>query len=114
LIFGEFLMAAATERVVVLMPREEKARLESRARAAQVSIGEYVRRSVNAYDPDAAGQEQELMRLVGEVYRTHGEALQALDEAEAELKRTRSYFAAKEKGQSATGRRARSRSAKGA
>jgi hypothetical protein len=30
------------------MPPEEKARLEKRARAAHVSIGEYVRRSVNA------------------------------------------------------------------
>jgi hypothetical protein len=107
-------MTGVAERVVVLMPPEEKARLEKRARAAHVSIGEYVRRSVNAYDPDAAEQEQELMRLVGEVYRTHGEALQALDAAQAELKRTRRYFAAKEKASAGTTNGARSRATKGA
>lgn len=45
-------MATATERVVVLMPREDKARLEDKARRAGTSVAELVRRSIDAYDPE--------------------------------------------------------------
>ena len=45
-------MAAATQHVVVLMPPEDKARLEEKARRAGTSIGEIVRRFIDTYDPE--------------------------------------------------------------
>lgn len=88
-------MAAATERVVVLMPAEDKARLEEKARRARTSVGEFVRRSVEAYDPELEGAELEaLLRLLQE---SHARAMRSLDEAENELAVTRAYFDAKRK-----------------
>ena len=88
-------MAAATERVVVLMPPEDKARLEAKARRARTSIGELVRRSVEAYDPELEGAELEaLLRLVED---SHARAMRSLDDAEKELAVTRAYFDAKRK-----------------
>ena len=88
-------MVAATERVVVLMPPEDKARLEEKARRAGTSIGELVRRSIDAYDPELQGAELEsLVRLLEE---SHARAMKSLDEAEKELATTRAYFDARRK-----------------
>ena len=88
-------MAAATERVVVLMPPEDKARLEKKARRAGTSVGELVRRSVEAYEPELEGAELEaLLRLLEE---SHARAMRSLDEAEKELEVTLAYFDAKRK-----------------
>ncbi|MGH6921632.1 MAG: ribbon-helix-helix protein, CopG family [Geminicoccaceae bacterium] len=88
-------MTAATQRVVVLMPPEDKARLEEKARRAGTSIGEIVRRSVDAYEPELEGAELEaLLRLLEE---SHARAMRSLDEAEKELAVTRAYFDAKRK-----------------
>lgn len=88
-------MVAASQRVVVLMPPEDKARLEEKARRAGTSIGELVRRSVDAYDPELQGVEVEAMvRLLEE---SHARAMQSLEEAEKELATTRAYFDAKRK-----------------
>jgi Ribbon-helix-helix protein, copG family len=88
-------MGAATERVVVLMPPEDKARLEEKARRAGTSIGELVRRSIDAYDPELQGAELEsLVRLLEE---SHARAMKSLDEAEKELATTRAYFDARRK-----------------
>ena len=74
------LVAAATQRVVVLMPPEDKAWLEEKARRAGTSIGELVRRSVEAYDPELEGAELEaLVRLLEE---GQARAMRSLDEAE--------------------------------
>jgi hypothetical protein len=86
---------AATERVVVLMPPEDKARLEAKARRASTSVGELVRRSVDAYEPELEGAELEaLVRLLEE---SQARAMRSLDEAEKELAVTRAYFDAKRK-----------------
>jgi Ribbon-helix-helix protein, copG family len=88
-------VAAATERVVVLMPPEDKARLEEKARRARTSIGELVRRSVEAYEPELEGAELEaLLQLLEE---SNARAMRSLDEAEKELEVTRAYFDAKRK-----------------
>ena len=44
----------ASERVTTLMTAREKMALEEKARRAGVSVGEFVRRSVDAFDPDEA------------------------------------------------------------
>jgi hypothetical protein len=88
-------VAAATKRVVVLMPPEDKARLEKKARRAGTSVGELVRRSVEAYEPELEGAELEaLLRLLEE---SHARAMRSLDEAEKELEVTLAYFDAKRK-----------------
>jgi predicted DNA-binding protein len=95
-------MAAASERVVVLMPPEDKARLEEKSRRAGTSVGELVRRAIEAYEPDL--QAAELEAVVRLLEQSQARALQSLDEAEKELATTRAYFAAKRK-QEANGHR---------
>ena len=83
----------AAQRVVVLMPPTDKLRLEEKARRAGTSIGELVRRSVEAYDPDLEGGELEA--LVSLLEDSQARAMTALDHAERELAATEAYFAAK-------------------
>jgi hypothetical protein len=86
-------VAAATQRVVVLMPPEDKARLEEKARRAGTSIGELVRRSVDAYEPEL--EEAELEALLRLLEDSQQRAMKALDAAERELAATEAHFAAK-------------------
>jgi hypothetical protein len=51
---------AVTARVVTLMTPREKSNLEAKARKAGLSVGEVVRRSVNAYDPEEMRQLEEI------------------------------------------------------
>lgn len=88
-------MAAATQRVVVLMPPEDKARLEEKARHASTSIGELVRRSVEAYEPEPEGAELEA--VVHLLEESQARAMRSVDDAEKELAVTRAYFDAKRK-----------------
>jgi predicted DNA-binding protein len=86
-------MTTASERVVVLMPSEDKARLEEKSRRAGTSVGELVRRAIEAYEPDL--QAAELDALVRLLEESQARAIQSLDDAEKELAATRAYFAAK-------------------
>jgi Ribbon-helix-helix protein, copG family len=86
-------VAVGTQRVVVLMPAEDKARAEEKARRAGVSVGELVRRSIAAYEPELEEAEFEaLLRLLQD---SQERAMQALDAADRELAATEAYFAAK-------------------
>lgn len=78
----------ATERVTTLMTPAEKARLEAKARKAGVSVGEFVRRSVDGYDPDAADDLQQLAALALELARSNLAAAAALDRALASVEAT--------------------------
>ena len=84
-------MAAATERVVVLMTRAEKKALEAKARRLGASTGELVRRSVSAFDEtlDMA----EIEALLETLKASHETTLAALDRADRELAETRAWFA---------------------
>lgn len=86
-------MAAATERVAVLMSPEDKSAVETKALAIGISVGELLRRGAAAYDPDA--DTAEISALLQALTASHRETLKALDEAERELAETRRYFAAK-------------------
>jgi len=89
-------MAVATERVVVLMTRSEKRALESKAKRMGASTAELVRRSVDAFDPEAdSGEIEKLLKLLA---ASHRATLAALDKADRELAETRAYFAAKVRG----------------
>ena len=70
---------AATERILVLVTREQKARLARRAKAANLTMGEFVRRAAEAYQPDA--DEKALEKLIGQVKETADQATRAVEAA---------------------------------
>jgi hypothetical protein len=85
---------AATARVVVLMSPEEKAQLDAKAaRAGSRSVGELIRRAIDAYDESDQAEAKELAALL-EVFRTtHAETMRQLDQTERKLDETLAYFA---------------------
>lgn len=85
---------AATERVVVLMSPAEKAALDAKAaRAGSASVGELIRRAVEAYDEDAETDAAELRTLLSVLATTHDETLRRLDLTERKLDETLAYLA---------------------
>jgi hypothetical protein len=88
-------MAVARERVAILMSPEDKSAIEAKALAMGVSVGEFLRRSAAAYDPDA--DTTHIALLLQALTASHTETLKALDDAERELAETRRYFASKRK-----------------
>jgi excinuclease UvrABC ATPase subunit len=94
----EIVMAAATARVVVLMPPEEKERLAEQARQAGVSVGEFIRRSVAEHIADLEFEAElekrrpEFETLLDELEQSNDRTMRSLDEAEATLKETLAYL----------------------
>ncbi len=90
--------AAATERVVVLMPPEEKAQLAEMARHAGISIGEFVRRLVREQVSDAELEAElerrrpEVEALLDELEASSERAHAALDAALAAVEETRRHL----------------------
>jgi hypothetical protein len=82
----------ATERVTVLMTSVEKAALEAKAKGAGVSVGEFVRRSVDSFDPEEAAELVQLAALAAELERSNNEASAALDRALASIEKTRAQL----------------------
>ncbi len=82
----------ATERVTALMTATEKAALERKARRAGVSVGEFVRRAVDAFDPDEALMLAQLSALALEVQRSSQAAADALDKALADIALTKAQL----------------------
>lgn len=76
---------SVTERVITLMTRTEKSLLEKKARETGISVGEFVRRSVDAYDPEEARELEQLAALALEVKRAAEKASAALDKALANV-----------------------------
>lgn len=72
-------MAAATERVPVLMTPAEKQRVVSKARKAGLTTGEYMRRAAEGYRP--ANDDKELEAMIGEMNKATGSAERAIDDA---------------------------------
>lgn len=84
----------ATERVVVLMSKKDKAQLERKAREAGLSIGEYVRRAVDSYEPEL-GETAALELMVRLLESSNIETGKALDQAERALDDVLAHFAAR-------------------
>jgi len=82
----------ASERVTTLMTMTEKAALEKKAKRAGVSVGEFVRRSVDAFDPEEAIMLAQLGALALEVQRSSQAASDALDKALADIAVTRAQL----------------------
>ncbi|MBM3356341.1 MAG: hypothetical protein FJY54_01245 [Betaproteobacteria bacterium] len=81
------------ERMVVLVTPAQKRSIVSRAKARRLSMGEMVRRSVESYrsEEDTALLE----RLAKELEVSSRDAMRALREAEAEVRKTLAHFAAR-------------------
>lgn len=84
----EAVREAATERVITLMTPSEKSLLEGKARRANVSVGEFVRRSVEAYDPDEIQQLEQLADLARAFRESAERASAAVDRANASIVQT--------------------------
>jgi hypothetical protein len=82
----------ASERVTTLMTSREKAALEEKARRAGVSVGEFVRRSVDAFDPEEADLVAQMGALALELQRSNQAASDALDRALADIALTRAQL----------------------
>jgi len=89
----------ATERIPVLLTREQKARLARRAKALNLTMGEYVRRAAEAYDPEA--DHKALEGLVQRVKESAEQAERAMDEALASVSKSRKRIADMEAAHSA-------------
>jgi hypothetical protein len=72
-------MAAANQRIPVLVTPREKSRIAEMARSAGVSMGEFLRRAAAAYRP--AGDEALLEGAMAQVLETTRKAEQAIDDA---------------------------------
>jgi hypothetical protein len=72
-------MAAATERVPVLMTPAEKRRIARQAQKAGVSLGEYLRRAAAAFSPEQ--DDEAFEALLTQVERSTTAASTAVDEA---------------------------------
>jgi hypothetical protein len=83
------------ERVITLMTSDEKIRLEGKARQAGVSVGEFVRRSVDAYDPDEIRQLEQLADLARAFRESAERASASVDRANAAIEFTRSQLSSR-------------------
>ena len=72
-------MAAANERITVLVTKEQKIRLIKKATSARLGVSEFMRRAAEAYQPDAS--DDMLDGLVEQIRKTTAQASKALDDA---------------------------------
>jgi len=79
---------AVTARVVTLMTPREKSKLEGKARKAGLSVGEFVRRSVDAFDGDELRQLEQLAELARAFRLSAERASDAVDRANARIEKT--------------------------
>lgn len=87
-------MATATERIPVLVSKEEKIAIAQKAKRASVSMGEYLRRAATAYratDDDAL-----LEGMIAQMVKTTEQAEQAIDKALAFVQESSQRIAAME------------------
>jgi hypothetical protein len=71
----------ASIRTVVLLGREERAKLERLAAAEQASSGEILRRSLRAYQPESSAQEDVLVAaLLKDTNAALDKALASIDQ----------------------------------
>jgi hypothetical protein len=89
-----------TERVTVLLTREQKAAILARASSLGMSTGEMVRRAVETYQPVSAGAMEDevvLNALADELFTAAKGARAALADANKSVQATVTALAAKRK-----------------
>lgn len=73
---------ATTDRLPVLVTKDQKAKIAKRAKAANLTMGEFLRRAAFAYQPDQ-DDEKLLDGLINQVKKTTHDASAAIDRAMA-------------------------------
>jgi len=73
---------------MVLMSPEERAMLDTKARALGLSAGEVVRRAVQAFEVGTEEEEGELRDLIDAFNELHPETLRIADECHREVAKT--------------------------
>ena len=90
-------MTAATERIPVLVTPAEKRQIARMAKAAGMSMGEFLRRAAASFHP--SDDDRLLLGMIGQMARTTARASAAIDDAlsfvEASNKRIRALEAKK-------------------
>jgi hypothetical protein len=71
---------ASTERIPVLVTAEQKAKIVARARAANLPVGEFMRRAAQSFSPSQE-DEAALTGLVAQVGKSTARAEKILDQA---------------------------------
>ena len=72
-------MTTATQRIPILVTKDQKARIIKRAKAAGVPVGEFLRRAAEGYQPQ---EDDSLLKgLIGQVKKTTAVATKAIDQA---------------------------------
>lgn len=87
-------MTTATERIPVLVTPSEKQQINRSAKAAGVSMGEFLRRAASSYRPD--DDEAALSGLLEQVNKTTASASAAIDRALSEVAASNRRIAALE------------------
>ena len=78
----------ASARLMILMSPEERAALDSKARALGVSAGEVVRRAVQAFELGSEEEAAELRSLIDAFNQLHPETLRIADECHRNVAET--------------------------
>jgi hypothetical protein len=73
-------MAAATQRIPVLVTPAEKKAIAKKAAAAGVSMGEYLRQAAKSYNGSREEEETALLRMVELLERRSAEVRKRVDE----------------------------------
>ena len=72
-------MSVASARIPVLVTPREKSAIEAKARAAGVSVGEYLRRAAQSFTPSE--DEMALTGMIDQMLKTTARANSAIDDA---------------------------------
>jgi hypothetical protein len=88
-------MATATERIPVLVSTKEKHEIARMAKAAGVSMGEYLRRAAASFRP--ADDDQLMEGMIDQVLKTTARASTAIDEALAFIEASNKRIAKSER-----------------
>lgn len=72
-------MAAATERIPVLVTAQEKAQIAAMAKAANLSMGEFLRRAAASFRPSE--DDRMLEGMIDQMLKTTAQANAAIDNA---------------------------------
>ena len=72
-------MATATERISILVTRDEKGQFATMAKEASLSMGEFFRRAASSFRPSE--DDKVLEGLIGQMNKTTAQANTAIDKA---------------------------------
>lgn len=88
-------MATATERIPVLVTVTEKGQIAKMAKAAGVSMGEFLRRAAASFRP--SDEDKMLEGMIDQMNKTTAQASAAIDRALAAVEASNKRIAAMEK-----------------